>query len=296
MNSFANVNNKMGCLVGWSLSKISIPQLQADIFAEQFDLKKDFGFPRLRISSGYRRAIRSISAKGEHDAKEYVPIRIRDDKEFVSHALVSPELVNSDGTFNTDVNFNASLKVGFNKQGLTFEEQMISSDPEHPLIKEIYEKTKRNAANFSANDIRTAFQRAFSKWNALRILPNGGLWWIPEQFSHKVQAWKNFLNAVSSDSTVIIIPTFNNKETVESLKTAATTSINSKLDTIKLEIKNFSESTRESTLDKKIESLKELKKRAAFYQSVLNLQIDNIEKSVNEVEEEVYSSLKQEFS
>jgi len=291
MNTQAKFEEKIGCLVGWSLKDVHVPQNLATLFTKKHGLEEDFNFPKLTITSGYRRAIKSITSKGEHDTRALVAIRIRDDEDYVSHALVSPEVVNSDGSFDAEVNFDSQIKVGFNKKGLIFDEQFITNKPDHPVVKEIKEVMKAKSAAFSANDIRSAFQRAFNRWNAVRVLPSGGLWWIPEKFSDKVEAWKLFLQDISRSSTVITIPTFNNDDTVNSIQNAARNSLFSRLETIKHEIESFNDKTRQSTVTKKIEALNELKKKATFYEEVLEMQKEFLSIKILEAEASVKQSL-----
>jgi hypothetical protein len=279
----AKFNDKMGCLVGWNLFNVAVSHTRAVMVAEKYGLQDDFEFPKLTKTSAYRRAIKHVTSKGEHDLRNIVAVRIRDDEDFVSHALVSPEVVQKSGEFN-EVEFDSQIKVGFNKNGITFDEQFITNSPEDPIVKEVEKAIRDKSVAFTADDIRTAFQRAFTKWNALRILPSGGLWWIPEQHSDKVTAWNKFLNEVSVQSTVIIIPTFNNEETVNSIKSAANSSLFSKLESIKTDIENFNEKTRGSTVEKKVEALNDLKKRAAFYEQVLEVQKDRLEEKILEAE------------
>jgi hypothetical protein len=311
--------NHLGDLVGWSLRPrfgssadgIEIGQVRAQEVIKNLGLAKDFQFPKLTPTSAYRRAVRkAMSTKKTKD--NYVAVKLFDNEDAVGHAIVKGEIVQqavASGQIATqggeymakyDASFDTALKSRcfkptrkLIKTGVITsgdpEELLHFSDPDHAISKEITEWYRKLVVIYTADDIRQAFRRAFAKWNGMKVLRHGGLWWVPIKHHNKVNAWSKFVETIECDS--IIVPTFETEETVDSLQRAAENSLANQLQTLREDLGKFASNTRTKTMEKRFDEFSSLRRRAELYKDVLGLEVQEITDSIKTAEQSLTKML-----
>lgn len=264
----------LGDLCGWSLhgehNQSHVKQITA-----QCGLQDDLEFPKVGANSAYRRAVNKAVKGAKQDEKQYNAILLEDTADKIVHAIVKQDVVDGDENDNMSdrgLEFLTEVKVGFDKKKFKegfANEDLLQLENDHVIAQRIKYNYEQLAVKFLTQDVRIAFQRAFEKWSAIRLLDHGGLWWVPAPNSDKVRKWKELMEALGY--TAIIIPVFDTEETIKSLQEQSKTTLEGQLDEIMNELESFSnnETTRSSTLEKRVEKFETLRNKIELHANVL---------------------------
>lgn len=281
-----NEGRHLGDLCGWSISG---DQLQTEVraLAERVGIGEDLGLPMISASSAYRRAVTDGVKGGRNDEKKFDAVKIDDTETKIVHAIVERSVVaGAAGNLSTnDANFHTELRVGFNKDGYKNGEDpenlLRSENEEHLISKKIRARYDELCVKYLPRDIRVAFQRAFEKWGAIRLLEHGGLWWVPAPYADKVRCWKEFM-AELGNSTVII-PVFDTEETINSLREQSKFTLEAQLAEMLEDLEAFAkaDNTRVSTLEKRLEMFDDLRDRIELHARVLGNTQDELLNKLN---------------
>lgn len=264
----------LGDLCGWGLRG---DHLQTDVraLAEEHGIAGDLGLPNLSPASAYRRAVNDAVRSGRNDERKFAAVKLEDTELTIVHAIVERGIIqgDSDELTKNEADFHTELKVGFDKEGYksnyTTEALLKSVNREHPISKKIEQRYTELCVKYLPGDIRIAFQRAFEKWGAIRLLEHGGLWWVPQPSAQKVRAWKEFMAKLGN--TTIVIPVFDTQETIESLREQSKSNLESQLAALLEDLESFTgkDNTRLSTLEKRIEMFDDLREKIELHARVL---------------------------
>jgi hypothetical protein len=286
----------LGDLCGWGLHGAQERTKVLEL-AEQLGLKDDFVFPRIGANSAYRRAVNKAVRGGKADERQYAAVLVEDTPTKIVHAIVRREIVDTAGgeLSPKDAAFHTDVRVGFDKDGYKDEKDpetlLRLEDEEHQVSKRIKSIYEELAVVFLPQDIRVAFQRAFEKWGAMRLLEHGGLWWVPEPAAEKVRAWKEFMLALSN--TTVIIPVFDTDETIQSLREQSKLNLESQLADLLEQLESFTgqSTTRLSTLERRVERFDELRDKIELHARVLGHKQEELLSKLNEASKGLVQSL-----
>lgn len=288
----------LGDLCGWGLHG-RIKQDEAYELAVKHRIADDLGFPRVGANSAYRRAVKK-AVTGGADLSGYTAVLVDDDENKIVHAIVRSSVVNREITAEmleqdltvNEAEFVTETYVGFSKKqykdgGASTETLLRLKHPDHLVAQRIKAFYDRFAVVYLPSDIRTAFQRAFEKWGAIRLLEHGGLWWVPAPAAEKVRAWKAYMADLRN--TTVVIPVFDTSETIASLRNQSQETLEGQFRHLMEELEGFAEkgTVRKSTLEKRVEAFDTLRDRVELHTGVLRFQqedlVGRLEKARNEL-------------
>jgi len=272
----AGTGRHLGDLCGWSLHGTHNRE-HVHTCAKEYGLDGDLDFPKVTPSSAYRRAVNNSVRTGRSDERDYAAVLLEDTPNSIVHAIVRGNI--DDGAIGTISNkqaeFQMETRIGFDKRayknGDAVETLVQYEDANHPVSVRVAGLYEELAVVYQTNDIRTAFQRAFSKWGAMRLLEHGGLWWVPCEYAEKVREWKRFMVGICS--TPIVIPIFDTEETIASLKAQSQSTLEGQLADLVEQLEGYTkkDNTRLSTLEKRVEMFDDLRSKIELHARVLGI-------------------------
>jgi len=275
----------LGDLCGWSITG-SRPKAKVIHTAEQLGLEEDMRFPKLTPNSAYRKAI-SMTFK-QSKSTNMMAVLVEDSPRRIVHSLVATEVVEDDNNTvsSKDASFNTEIKVGFNKEadagGASPGACLVTEDDTHPAAQELRKNYTHLLDTYLASDIRECFQAAFRNWKACPVLPHGGLWYIPSKYAEKVRAWAAFMRELQL--VTVVVPSFDTKETLESLQNSTRYSLENQLADIVSQLDGYSAegaaSVRSSTLEKRAAEFDDLRSRAELYKTILGTTVSDLTKRI----------------
>jgi hypothetical protein len=286
----------LGDLCGWGLHG-SYNQQGVRSLAEKHGILDDLGFPNLSPISAYRRAVKGSVKRGQVDDRQFDIVKLDDTPVKIVHAVVETEVVDGDsGSLSKkDASSNTIFRVGFDKQaytdGAAEDTLMQVENQEHPVAQKMMEMYAELCLQFLPADVRVAFQRAFEKWGAMRLLDHGGLWWIPEPNAHKVRSWREFMRELENDT--IVIPIFDTVETMESLIAQSQSTLEGQLGDLLDQLETFTrkDNTRLSTLESRVEVFDDLRNKIELHAMVLGTKQEELIKKLNDAQQGLIASL-----
>ncbi len=289
----------LGDLVDWSIHGL-VDQDKARDLAAELDLKDDFSFPKVTPNTAYRRAVRAaVRGGGKTDEKIWDVVKVEDSETHIVHAIVRRSIVDGAASVFSpkDAEYETVTKVGFSKEeyaaGGATANLFKSRDPDQEIAhkaREIYEDL---CVVFRPEDIRTAFQRAFEDWGGIRLRERGGLWWVPSTGSEKIRAWTEYMSRL--DNETLVFPIFDTSETVDSLRLLTEQNLEGQLAALNEELQNYSakDSTRLSTLEKRVERFDVLRNKAELYERLLGNNLETLRGRLDVAQASLVSGLKQ---
>jgi len=287
----------LGDLCGWSLHG----QFDRDIVtkvADELGLADDFQFPNITPISAYRRAaVDSCKDAARNDERGWSAELVQNDESYIVHELVSKQIKQGGISALTDMTaaFSAETSIRFDKtgyhRGQTIETLMELEHAAHPMAQRAAALYLQYLTTLKASDIRAGFQRAFAKWQGMRILDHGGLWLVPSPYAEKVRAWKDWLAKIGC--TALIIPVFDTEETVESMQEMARASLEGQLTSIIGELEAFShkDNTRISTLESRLEAFDNLRSKTEMYERLLGMKMEQLKTRLGSAASSLKTSL-----
>lgn len=281
-----NEGKHVGDLCGWGLGGDYL-QTEVRALAEQHGIEEDLGLPNLSPASAYRRAVNDAVKSGRNDERKFAAVKLEDNELKIVHAIVERGIVQGAGGSLSakEAEFHTELRVGFDKEGYKNGDAAVdllqSEDTTHRLSEKIEQRYSDLCIRYLPGDIRVAFQRAFEKWGAIRLLEHGGLWWVPEPSAEKVRRWKAFMSDLGN--TTIVIPVFDTEETIQSLREQSRETLEGELSKLMEQLEGFSgkDNTRLSTLEKRIEMFDVLRDKIELHARVLGLKQQELLDSLN---------------
>jgi len=277
----------LGDLCGWSISGTR-PKDRVDNLAVLYGLEEDFHFPKLTPNSCYRKAIQQTFNLGKKDHGKAMAVLVEDSANKIVHSIVTSSVVDDDddAVSTKDAEFKTEIKVGFNKEayrdGASAGACLVLEDETHPSAVALRAKYTELAETYLSYDIRNAFQHAFRLWDACPILPHGGLWYIPSIHAEKVRAWHGFMTDLGM--TTAVIPAFDTKETLESLRQSTRNGLEGQLSDMMYLLDMYAregwDTVRTKTLEKRVEEFDELRARAELYSSILGTTVNDLTEKV----------------
>ncbi len=292
----AQKGQHVGDLVGWSLGGL-VHQNTAQKLAIDHGIDQALAFPKIGPSSAYRRAVMKSVTSGKRDERVFDIVKVEETELKIVHAVVRKDIIAEAvraGTIASegkefvsghDAAFSTETKLGFDKElrdaGGDPADMIKLEDESHPVSQRAKALYSEMCVVYTADDVRTAFTRAFENWGGIRMLGHGGLWWVPTDRAVEVRQWADFL--LSLGFTPLVVPSFDTEETIASLQTAARESLEGQLEDVRNELSSFvgASSTRLSTLESRVEKYDTIRAKAEMYERILNTELTELKTAAN---------------
>ena len=286
----------LGDLCGWSLGGV-VPQQKAQALAVTHGIDNVLAFPRVGPASAYRRAVLKSVKSGKRDERIFDVVKVEETELKIVHAVVRKDIIAEAVRAGTivsagkefvsghDAAFSTEIKIGFDKElrdaGGDPADMLKLEDKDHYISERVKALYSEMCVVYTADDIRTAFTRAFESWGGIRMLGHGGLWWVPTDIAEEVRAWAQFLSDLGFSP--LVVPSFDTEETISSLRDAARESLEGQLEDIKNDLGSFvgSSSTRLSTLESRVEKYDVIRAKAEMYERVLETELSELKVAAN---------------
>ncbi len=283
-----NEGTHMGDLCGWSLNG-TVDQIEAVSLASSLGLEKDLCFPDIGPNGAYRRAVNDAVRTGRRDEEKYEAVKVEDSERQIAHSIIRKNVVaDMLQLAEKDAEFQTECQIIFSKDSRT----LICSDPNHPIFLKVVEGYKTLTEVYTADDLRTAFQRAFAAWGGIRMLEHGGLWWIPSTAVEKVRAWKAFMEG--TQNSALILPVFDTAETIESLKRVTQESVDGQLQELVNQLEGYAgrSNVRHSTLEARVEEFDTLRDKAELYERLLGHNLTELKTKLDEAQKGLMETIR----
>lgn len=293
----------MGDLVGASISG-TVDRTFFEKLINKYGLARDVQLPKLGPSNAYRRAVRDAVKSGRRGRRAagsdagLAAVLIRESDDVIVHAFVRVDVVEAaraagkvsvkSGEFALDdaVDLDEICRVRFSKRqrrmGVSLGGLVTYSHPDNDVSTKVRKGYRAHALEFTNNDLRGMFQQAFARWDGCRVIPHGGLWWIPATAADKVQAWAGVVKELNS--VPVVLPVYDDAATMESLREAAKNSLEGQLGEITDGLKRFDDPSKAKigTLETRVAEYDGLKSKAATYEKLLGYKLNELKTGVQE--------------
>jgi hypothetical protein len=288
----------IGDIIGWTQEGKKNRRIIEDALVK-FGLSEDVDLPKVTSVSAYRRTIPKAVKGGKLDERKYEAVLLEDNETKIVHAIVRKDIVTgTSGTLSLkDAEFETETKFAFDKEGykdgLAAEHLFKLEHDTHPISVKAQEIYDSMCVVYTVEDIRAGFQRAFRKWGGCSLLSKGGFWWIPPTKSDKVRDWVAFMQSIGSE--IVILPQFETEETMVSLQNSTQSSLEGQLEKLFSQLETFSgkDTTRLSTLEKRVEAFDDLRDKAELYERLLGHNLDEIKTKLEGASVALVQSIKE---
>jgi len=291
----------LGHFVGWSLTGVSTTKTEAIRVAAECGIAEFLKVPNITPPCAYLRAVRDQTT-GVSDTKQFEPILLENNEFKQVHAIVERSVVEAalasgqitreetdaaDFVAGKEAHFDEVVRVAFDKKkynagGVTAECFVAGNDSD--VANEIFESYKQACDTIRPNDVRIAFQRAFEAWDGVRVIDHGGMWWIPSHRTSEVEGWERFLKALGGQP--VIIPIFSTDKAKETMKRMVENSAVQQVKSLKAKVEKFDEKTRESTIEKRMDDLKNLRTKLEVWRRYFEVETNDIAEAIQDLEKQ----------
>jgi hypothetical protein len=156
--------------------------------------------------------------------------------------------------------------------------------PHHDVVRGVLESYARYLDTHTTDDVRRAVLRALDSFAAVTLREHGGVYWVPAPYAEHLRRLQHALSRIGR-SRLDLVPIHETPEGNAALGSAARSAIEADLDALREEIQGFlaAPPDRPSTLMRRLQVFEELRAKAQLYQTVLNVQVGDLEASLTEL-------------
>jgi hypothetical protein len=161
--------------------------------------------------------------------------------------------------------------------------EVLSTDaPMHDLVFAITTRFAELRDTHTADDVRRTITRALQSMSAVLVRENGGVWWVPAPHAESMRKLQAAIESIGS-SRFYLLPVHDSSDAHRTLGDAASKSIETELAELKTEVASFlaQPPERTSTLVRRLDAFDTLKARAELYRTVLNIQVLDLDKTLD---------------
>jgi len=164
----------------------------------------------------------------------------------------------------------------------------------HDLAAVIAARFGEFRSTHTPDDIRRAMMKALDSCAAITLRDHGGVYWVPAPYAETVRRLQGAIEKIGS-SRVYLLPVHASDDANRTLGDAAKVAIEDELAALKTEVEGFlaQPPERVSTLVRRLDAFEGLKARAELYRQVLNVHVQDLEKTLGELAVSVESLLNQ---
>jgi hypothetical protein len=173
-------------------------------------------------------------------------------------------------------------------------EALSSEAPTHDVVESIKAKFDVLRTTHTPDDVRRAIVKALRSWAAVTLRDHGGVYWSPPTAAQKVRRLQAAIEQIGS-SLLSVLPVHRSVEAERTLGGIARASIEEELAALQTEITSFMQAPpeRASTLARRLEMFDELRARARVYREVLHVQVQDLDRNLDQLAASVSQLLDQ---
>ena len=271
----------LGDIVYWTLAEARIDRSTLESIWAGARLAPEFLPEPPTAEKALKAAVRE-AAVGQPD--RLVRLGKEDEAEIVF--AVVRETKHEDGS----VTYQQETRVILDRQAET-----VSSDVAgHDLAGVIAARFSELRSTHTPDDIRRSMMKALDACAAVTLREHGGVYWVPAPYAETVRRLQGAIEKIGS-SRVYLLPVHASDDASRTLGDAAKIAIEDELAALKAEVEGFlaQPPERVSTLVRRLDAFEALKSRAELYRSVLQVHVEDLEKTLGELAISVENLLNQ---
>jgi len=226
------------------------------------------------------RALRTAVREAQVGRREHlVRLGKEDDRELVFAVMLETR----DGTGDVTVVQEARVRLD-----RVAPARLDSDRPGHELVAAISDAYDRLLNTHTVDDVRRAVLKTLDACAAVTLRDHGGVYWVPSPHAQTLRRLKEAVSRIGT-SRLDLVPIHESPEATAALGHAARASIEDEIRVLRTEIDGFicEPPGRASTLGRRLEAFEDLRAKARLYESVLEVQLQDLEASLNKLTLEV---------
>jgi hypothetical protein len=164
--------------------------------------------------------------------------------------------------------------------------------PGHDLAAVIAARFSELRTSHSPDDVRRAMMKALDGCAAVTLRDHGGVYWVPSLYAETVRRLQGAIEKIGS-SRVHLLPVHESADATRTLGAAAKAALEDELAQLRSEVQSFlaQPPERVSTLVRRLDLFETLKGRANLYRDILQVHVDDLEKTLAELADSVETLL-----
>lgn len=162
---------------------------------------------------------------------------------------------------------------------------VVNSDhPAHELVVAVKARFAVLRDTHSPDDIRRTITRTLQHLSAVLLRDSGAIWYVPAPNAAALRHLQACIEGIGH-SKLYLLPVHDTADGSRTLGDAATKSIETELEELKKEVASFvaQPPERTSTLVRRFDAFDGLRARAELYRSVLSVQVNDLDASLNQL-------------
>lgn len=186
--------------------------------------------------------------------------------------------------------YTQEARVILDRQG----ERASTDTPGHDLAEGIIARYAELKDTHPSDDIRRAMMKVLDSCAAVTLRDHGGVYWVPAPCAETVRRLHSAIEKIGT-SRVELLPVHASDDASRTLGDAAKLAIEDELAALKAEVAGFvaSPPDRPSTLVRRLDAFEGLQARANLYRDVLQVHVEDLEKTLGELTTSVENLLNQ---
>jgi hypothetical protein len=159
---------------------------------------------------------------------------------------------------------------------------LVSDAPDHEFVSAVRERYERLLTTHTPDDVRRALVKALAACAAVTLREHGGVYWVPAPFTDTLRRLQKAVAGIGA-SRVDVVPIHACPEASRALGDAARSALEDDLTVLTAEIDAFLHEPpdRVSTLTRRLATFDELRAKARLYHSVLEVQVSDLEATLD---------------
>ena len=275
INVLATGGQHLGDLVWWSLAEAQVDRTTLETRWTTAGLAPEFLPEPPTPEKAFKLAAREAQV-GQPDRL----VRLaKDDEESLVFAVVH-EQKHDDGTLI----YNQEARVSLDHLTAS----VSTDEAEHEVVASIKTRYDRLRDTHTADDIRRVINRTLQSFSSVLLRDNGGVWWVPAPHARTLRKLQSAIEAIGS-SRFYLLPVHDSADGNRALGDAAQKSIEEELEALKTEIEKFVQNPpeRPTTLVRRFDAFEALRARAQLYRDILNVQVKDLDTTLDQLSESV---------
>jgi hypothetical protein len=262
----------VGDILWWTLADARISRSQLESIWAGAGLSTGFLPEPPTPEKALRAAVRECQV-GHHE--HLVRLGKEDDAELIFAVLLETR----DGNGNVKTEQEARVRLDRAAPA-----RLDSDQPGHDLVAAISAAYDRLLTTHTSDDIRRALVKTLNSCAAVTLRDFGGVYWVPAPYADTLRRLQAAVAGIGA-SRLDIVPIHATPEARAALGDAARAAIEDDLVALRAEIEGFlaEPPERASTLMRRLQTFEEIRGKARLYHSVLSVQVQDLEASLNEL-------------
>jgi hypothetical protein len=262
----------VGDLLWWTLEDARISRSRLEAVWAAAALSPNFLPEPPTPEKALKTAVRECQV-GQHN--HLIRLGKEDDAELVFAVLQEKR----DGIGNVDLEQEAKITLD-----RAAPSQLRSDAPAHDLVRAISDSYDRLLNTHTPDDVRRALVKTLSSCAGITLREHGGVYWVPAPYAETLRQLQRAVSNIGR-SRLDLVPIHATPEAQQALGDAARSALEEDLSELREEIDGFLKAPpdRAATLVRRLQMFDELRGKARLYQSILQVQVTDLEAKLNEL-------------